>query len=355
MDGYKVSYPVVYDIEYDQMRNLSASQIADLAKTFCNEVKKAGYHPMIYCNTDWYDNKLDWSKMTGYDVWLARYGDRILAPDKKKYKYTIWQSTDGDGGGYLNTTKGLVAGIPSYSTVDIDFGYVDYTKIITPRWHAQTGYKASTRPDTSNYKGKTGWATENGKKFYYVNGVKKYGWVQVKNKKYYIHKTAGMYRSRLIRDSKNISRYVDKNGVLVKNTWITYKEKKYYFDKNGHALKGMKKVGKNYYYFQAKYGYRMRHVRYMNSRDDVYYFGGDGVMVKKVFYTWSGNNESHTYYFGSNGKMQRGWLKLDGKRYYFDPETGIMYKNCTIEKNGKSYTFDENGVYTTVSAANKKK
>ena len=117
----------------------------------------------------------------------------------------------------------------------------------------------------------------------------------------------------------------------------------------------MKKVGKNYYYFQAKYGYRMRHVRYMNGRDDVYYFGGDGIMVKKVFYTWSGNNESHTYYFGSNGKMQRGWLKLDGKRYYFDPETGIMYKNCTIEKNGKSYTFDEDGVYTTVSAANKKK
>ena len=30
-----------------------------------------------------------------------------------------------------------------------------------------------------------------------------------------------------------------------------------------------------------------------------------------------------------------------------------MYKNCTIEKNGKSYTFDEDGVYTTVSAANK--
>lgn len=38
---------------------------------------------MIYCNTDWYDNKLDWSKMTGYDVWLARYGDTILAPNKR--------------------------------------------------------------------------------------------------------------------------------------------------------------------------------------------------------------------------------------------------------------------------------
>ena len=98
----------------------------------------------------------------------------------------------------------------------------------------------------------------------------------------------------------------------------------------------MKKVGKNYYYFQAKYGYMMRHVRYMNSRNDVYYFGGDGVMVKNVFYTWSGNDESHTYYFGSNGKMQRGWIKLDGKRYYFDPETGIMYKNCTIKKTERA-------------------
>ena len=86
MNGYKVSYPVVYDIEYEKMRSLSSTQIANLAKAFCNEVKKAGYYPMIYCNTDWYDNKLDWSKMTGYDVWLARYGDTILAPNKKNYK-----------------------------------------------------------------------------------------------------------------------------------------------------------------------------------------------------------------------------------------------------------------------------
>ena len=43
----------------------------------------------------------------------------------------------------------------------------------------------------------------------------------------------------------------------------------------------MKKVGKNYYYFQAKYGYMMRHVRYMNSRDDVYYFCGDGSYGQK--------------------------------------------------------------------------
>lgn len=353
MNGYKVSYPVVYDIEYEKMRSLSSTQIANLAKAFCNEVKKAGYYPMIYCNTDWYDNKLDWSKMTGYDVWLARYGDTILAPNKKNYKYTIWQATDGDGGGYLKSTKGLVSGIPSYSTVDIDFGYVDYTKIITPRWRAVTSYKASTKPDTSN--GKTGWVTENGKKFYYVNGVKKTGWIKVGGKKYYIDKTLGMYKSKLLRDSKNVVRYVDRNGVLVKNRWITVSGKKYYFDQYGHALKGRKKVGQNYYYFQTKYGYMMKHVRYMDSKDDLYYFGGDGIMVKSVFYTWSGNNESHTYYFTASGRACRSWLTHDGKKYYFDPETAIMYKNCTIKINGKSYTFDANGVYITAAAANKRK
>ena len=353
MNGYKVSYPVVYDIEYEKMRSLSSTQIANLAKAFCNEVKKAGYYPMIYCNTDWYDNKLDWSKMTGYDVWLARYGDTILAPNKKNYKYTIWQATDGDGGGYLKSTKGLVSGIPSYSTVDIDFGYVDYTKIITPRWRAVTSYKASTKPDTSN--GKTGWVTENGKKFYYVNGVKKTGWIEVGGKKYYIDKTLGMYKSKLLRDSKNVVRYVDRNGVLVKNRWITVSGKKYYFDQYGHALKGRKKVGQNYYYFQKKYGYMMKHVRYMDSKDDLYYFGGDGIMVKSVFYTWSGNNESHTYYFTASGRACRSWLRHDGKKYYFDPETAIMYKNCTIKINGKSYTFDANGVYITAAAANKRK
>ena len=56
----------------------------------------------------------------------------------------------------------------------------------------------------------------------------------------------------------------------------------------------------------------------------------------------------------SQGIEVGGWIFTSGQ-LPIDPETGIMYKNCTIEKNGKSYTFDEDGVYTTVSAANKKK
>mgnify|MGYP002518471007 FL=1 len=118
----------------------------------------------------------------------------------------------------------------------------------------------------------------------------------------------------------------------------------------------MRSVGGKYYYFHAKKGYMLKNIRYMNSNEDVYYFGKDGNMVRNAFYTWSGNGESHTYYFMSNGKMCKTWLELNGKKYCFDEDNGIMYKDCTVKINGKTYTFDKNGVYlTSAQAAAKKK
>ena len=60
------------------------------------------------------------------------------------YDYTIWQCTDGYGGGLLNPTKGLIDGIDD--NVDINFGFVDYTKIIKPRKYTASGYKPSSHP-----------------------------------------------------------------------------------------------------------------------------------------------------------------------------------------------------------------
>ena len=59
MQGYKVSYPVVYDLEYAKASKLSAKTVSEMALTFCNEVRRAGYYPMVYCNTNWYDNYIE--------------------------------------------------------------------------------------------------------------------------------------------------------------------------------------------------------------------------------------------------------------------------------------------------------
>ena len=171
MQGYKVSYPVVFDLEYAKASNLSPKKVSQMALAFCNEVRKAGYYPMVYCNTNWYDNYIDWSLLSGIDVWIARYGDTIQAPDKDRYNYTIWQCTDGNTESGLNSTSGLVAGIPAGNDVDMDFGYVDYTKKITPRWKSLDSYVPAMKPDTGSNDGsqeQTGLHQENGK-YYYVN------------------------------------------------------------------------------------------------------------------------------------------------------------------------------------------
>lgn len=134
MNGHKVSYPVVFDLEYSKMGNLSKRKVSQIALAFCNEVKAAGYTPMIYLNTDWYNNHVDMKMLSGLEVWMASYSDRLPAPDRTKYNYGIWQCTAGDlgEGSYMVTTKGLIDGIPVQNNVDLNYGYVDYTTKVIP-------------------------------------------------------------------------------------------------------------------------------------------------------------------------------------------------------------------------------
>lgn len=46
----ELEYPVCFDIEDREMLKLSNKQRTDIVKAFCNEVEKAGYYAMFYCN-----------------------------------------------------------------------------------------------------------------------------------------------------------------------------------------------------------------------------------------------------------------------------------------------------------------
>lgn len=349
MQGYKVSYPVVFDLEYSKMGALSKQKIAQLAKTFCDEVKKAGYYPMVYCNANWYKEKVDWSLLQGIDVWIAQYGDKIQAPSRSSYNYTIWQCTDGDGGGVLNSTKGLISGIPSGNNTDLDFGYVDYTKKITPRRNSLATYKPTSSTTTAV---KNGWVTEGGKTYYYVNGKKATGWKKIGGKYYYFNSKQGyIYKNKLLTSSKNKICYMDANGARVTKQWVDYGGKRYYMGANGYAVKGFYKIKGKYYFFHKTKGYMYKSRRILTKAGNIYYVGSDGARYSNGFYTVTENGRKYTYYFAKNGRAYKGWHTIKGKRYFFYRGTGklagVRVENKSLsDKKGLVSVFNKNGVCT---------
>lgn len=256
IQGYQVSYPVVFDLEDSRLINgLTNLQRANIVVAFCNEVKAAGYYPMLYCNTNWYLNYIDRQKIAGIDKWMAAYGDSKTSLGIN-VEHTIWQATDGASGNGLRSTAGLIAGIPSSNNVDIDFGYVDYTKKITPRTYRIDEAVVTPTPTPTPVKRQGWYTTKYGNIYYYVNGEVLTGW-------------------------HNINGY------------------RYYFSSVGRMQVGKKKIGSYYYYFSQK-----KTASYPK-----------GAMVKGWYRTVSGNR----YYFNpENGRMARGTtLTIDGKTYRF--------------------------------------
>ncbi len=111
---YKITYPVVLDVEEQAQADLGKEKITQICKAFLDEVKAAGYYPMIYANKSWLTNYLDMSKLSEYEVWLAQWN---TVPTYLG-EFGIWQYS----------AKGIVSGIDTY--VDLNLSYKDYAKII---------------------------------------------------------------------------------------------------------------------------------------------------------------------------------------------------------------------------------
>ena len=59
LKGYTISYPVAIDLEDSSQTDLSKAQLGAIAKAFCDEIRRYGYTPMVYCNENWYKNYID--------------------------------------------------------------------------------------------------------------------------------------------------------------------------------------------------------------------------------------------------------------------------------------------------------
>lgn len=106
LQGHHPSYPVYYDLEDNSYtHNVTPAQYAEIAKTFCTALEKAGYQTGIYSGKYWFETKLTDSYFNTKEKWVAQYSSACTYAGT----YGMWQATD----------KGRVPGING--DVDVNF------------------------------------------------------------------------------------------------------------------------------------------------------------------------------------------------------------------------------------------
>lgn len=141
IQGYKLEYPVVFDLEDRTQLALTNRQRTDIVKAFCNEIEASGYYAMLYTNLNWYKNYLYSEELRKYDLWLAQWD--VAAPS---VECGIWQKSD----------KGTIDGISG--NVDLNEAFKDYPAIMKIR--GLNGFKAVSageyKPHVKSYTVKKG-------------------------------------------------------------------------------------------------------------------------------------------------------------------------------------------------------
>ena len=112
VNGYGLSYPVFIDTEGSGGRadGLDKTTRTAVIRAFCETIKNAGLTPGVYASKSWYNDKLSYSTLSGYRIWLAQYASAPTFANR----YDIWQHSE----------KGSVNGISG--KVDMNISYLGY-------------------------------------------------------------------------------------------------------------------------------------------------------------------------------------------------------------------------------------
>ena len=316
--GYNVSYPVAIDLEDKSQSNLTQQQITDIAVAFCDEIRAAGYTPMIYCNEYWAKNRIDFSRLPNVERWIARYNYTW----DKSIDRGVWQAG--------STT--VLPGISGVGVVDIDFAYKNYRTIVTPRTAADPNYTKRTGTWVSDARG--WWYA------YFAGGYPANKWEYIGGKWYYFDASGYAVTSGWQYINGNWY-FMDRDGAMITG-WVYYNGNWYYMTPSGAMAIGWAWDGYNWYYMNSSGamvpgGWHWIHGAwyYMYASGAMatgwvwdgynwYYMNSSGAMV--TGWVWDGY---HWYYMNSSGAMTTGWQKVNGTWYYMY-DSGAMASNTWI-------------------------
>jgi len=349
MRGYNISYPVAIDLEDSSQAFLGTSGITAIAKAFCDEIRAAGYTPMVYCNTTWAKNYIDFNALPGVERWIAQYNyyyDTSCPRD-------VWQSS----------SKTVLNGITA-NTVDVNFSYVNYVTKVVARTSPQPNYTKSTGIWRQNA---TGWWYEylnggyptncwqqiHGLWYYFDSrGYIVQGWQQLSGNWYYFDASGAMVTGWLYSNGNWF--YLSGSGAMTTG-WQQIGGSWYYFDGNGAMITGWQQIGGSWYYMNAS-GAMVTGWLYSNG--NWFYLSGSGAMLSG----WQIVNGNYYYFFGGGNMASNEWVngywldgsgawtypavgswKLDGRGWWFGDTSGWYARSTTQKINGVIYRFDSSG------------
>ena len=116
LNGRKLQYPIYFDTEYargdrtGRADRISKQTRTDCAVAFCEKIRANGYKAGVYASKSFFDDELQFSRISGYEIWVAHY---ISSVTNFRHPYKMWQYSD----------KGRVPGI--YNNVDLDISLYD--------------------------------------------------------------------------------------------------------------------------------------------------------------------------------------------------------------------------------------
>ena len=176
----KLEMPVYYDLETEDQVDLTQAECTEVARTFCDKLKAAGYFVGIYCNKYFARDELYASRLSDYHFWIAEYNSSCTYNGA----YGMWQYTE----------TGRVSGIDR--VCDKNYCYYDY-----PSYIKANGLNGFSKPSVTN------------PQFSFKTGANLS--LNEASKRIYLRKEPGLTQAQFI------SKYVSYKDVTVKMTALT--------------------------------------------------------------------------------------------------------------------------------------
>ena len=90
IQGKSFELPIFYDLEDKKVAPLGKENITEIAKIFCDKIKKSGYNAGIYANLNWFKNYINVDELTEFNIWLAEWDKPNHTAE---FRVDFWQYT----------------------------------------------------------------------------------------------------------------------------------------------------------------------------------------------------------------------------------------------------------------------